>query len=628
MGKRSREKRQTQAGSPPDSAANRAAQPTPARAALTGRRRLAFRLLVTLGVPLLLLPGLELALRVAGHGFSTRYFERAADGTNLTTNPRFAWQFYSRETSTAPTPLLVTAEKPAGTTRILVLGESAAAGTPDPAFSFSRMLEVMLRGQYPDRRFEVINVAMRGINSHILLPIAREAAALSPDLSIVYAGNNELIGLHSPSPTEFSLTQHLRLLRMGHALKRTRTYQLFQNVLKRFLPVPPDKRQDMEYLRTQRLALDDPKRRAVYDNFRANLEDICGALQRDNAPVLLCNVAVNLRDFPPLASLHRADLSAAQLAEWDQSVAKGSEAAAANQHGDAAAHFQKALSLDDHHAELHFSLARALDATNQRDLAAKHFQLARDWDALQFRTDHLLNETTARVATNRPAGGVRFVDVVAAFAASTLASNGVPGGRLFHEHVHFTFDGDYQLARTLLPDVAATLKLGQPAVEPASRADCARALAYTDIDDINVRTAMAAQTSKPPFLDQLDHARHQAEIEKENKERLARVTTPDMDNAVAIYRQAIAAAPEDWMLRYNFGNLLSQVGQHEAAAAEHQRVIARLPGHRAFRMTYANTLLQAGRRTEALAQFYEVLKQYPDFRPARDAINATERRLR
>ena len=82
------------------------------------------------------------------------------------------------------------------------------------------------------------------------------------------------------------------------------------------------------------------------------------------------------------------------------------------------------------------------------------------------------------------------------------------------------------------------------------------------------------------------------------------------------------------MLRYNFGNLLSQFGQHTAAAEHYQQVIAQLPHHRLFRMALGNSLLQAGRQTEALVQFREILRQYPDYRPARDAIAAAERRLR
>ena len=127
--------------------------------------------------PAVVLVVLELVLRLSGYGYHTHFFEAHQDAGYLTTNPRFVWQFYSPQTATTPTALRFPAVKVPGTRRIILLGESAAAGTPDPAFGFSRVLEVMLRERYPSNRFEVINAAMRGINSHIILPIARECAA-------------------------------------------------------------------------------------------------------------------------------------------------------------------------------------------------------------------------------------------------------------------------------------------------------------------------------------------------------------------------------------------------------------------------------------------------------------------
>ncbi len=578
------------------------------------------RLATVVLFPALLLLLVEGGLRLAGFGYSTSYFERTADGTNLTTNPRFAWQFYSRETSTAPTPLLFPAVKPPGTIRIVVLGESAAAGTPDPAFSFSRMLEHMLRQQYPAKRFEVINAAMRGINSHIILPIARECADLAPDLTIVYAGNNEMIGLHSPTPGEFSFTPYLRLLRLGHAIKSTRLSQLVQSALRRFLPAPANKRQDMEYLRTQRLAFDDPRRNAVYENFRANLADICDVMGRGGAPVILSSVAVNMRDFPPLASLHRTDLTEPQLKEWEHHYAKGTEAESLARHTEALGHFQAAARNDDHFAALHFRLARCYAATGKLELAQTYFALARDWDALQFRTDSRMNDMVRQVATNRAAPGIHYVDADAWFAQDAVRSH-----RLFHEHVHFTFDGDYHLAKSLLPVVAGQLKLPTVTNAPPTRDDCARVLAFTPMDDINVLAAMAQQTSKPPFLDQLDHASRQSEAERIVKDRLSRATTLDFDFAAKVYRDAIARRPDDWMLRYNFGNLFVQFSRHADAIAEYEFVVNRHPNHRVFRMALGNALLRTERRAEALAQFQAVQKMYPDYPPVLDAIAATTR---
>src|ERR1043166_4001108 len=136
-------------------------------------------------------------------------------------------------------------------------------------------------------------------------------------------GNNEMIGLHSPSPEEINFTPFLKLLRLGHAIKATRLSQLVQAAVRRLGTKPEHKIQDMEYLRRQRLAFDDPKRDAVYKNFQANLNDICDAIQRSGATTILATLAVNLHDFPPLASLHRHGLPPAQLVEWEKAFEEG-----------------------------------------------------------------------------------------------------------------------------------------------------------------------------------------------------------------------------------------------------------------------------------------------------------------
>jgi tetratricopeptide (TPR) repeat protein len=630
MGKRSRSRRLN-----PDATGVRTPttgkENTPLRRP-AGRRPRGWRLVATLLVlgvliPVVLITLLEAGLRLGGYGHSTAYFELMEDGRTLTTNPQFAWQFYSRETSTSPTPLLFPERKPPGAYRIIVLGESAAAGTPDPAFSFSRMLKLMLRRQYPSNQFEIINAAMRGVNSHIIRPIARESARLSPDLFIVYMGNNELIGLHAPSPEGFNFTAYPRLLRLGDAFKGTRLAQ-FLRALQQFGPGKQRKPQDMDYLRRQRLAFDDVRRQGACKNFQGNLEEICDTTRRSGAATILATVAVNLRDFPPMASLHRRGLTPAQQGEFEAAHARGADAESQGRTNEALAHFQTALRLDDHFAELHYRLARNYESAGQSNLCRQHYALAGDWDALQFRADGRINEIIRQTAANRSAGGVFLADVAGAFSESPLADNGVPGERLFHDHVHFTFDGDYLVARSLLPTIATALRLGPANTDPPVRDECARALAFTPVDEMNVLAAMAQQTSKPPFLDQLEHAQRQARAEARVRERLNRTTNQDFERAASVYAEAIARAPEDWMLRYNLGNLLSQFGRHADASAQYEFVVRRLPRQRVFRLNYGNALLQAGRTAEALAQYRAALEIDPDFAPAKEAIDSAQRRTR
>ena len=229
-----------------------------------------------IGVPIVLLGAAEIGLRLAGWGYPTSFCLLHRKDHVYTDNDKFLWQFYSRKTNLRPVPFSVETKKPAGAARIVILGESAAAGTPEPAFSFGRILERMLRQRYPQRKIEVINAAMRGVNSHILLPTARDCLRLSPDLFIVYMGNNEAVGLHAPGPRSGRLTGHRSLLRCVQRTRSTRLGEWASPALDRLnRESAPTQSQDAAFFQEHRVATDDPRRGAVYDNFRANLADIC-----------------------------------------------------------------------------------------------------------------------------------------------------------------------------------------------------------------------------------------------------------------------------------------------------------------------------------------------------------------
>jgi hypothetical protein len=211
--------------------------------------------------PAVFLGLVEGILFVCGVGYSTSFFVKSEQRGVLTTNVHFGWH-YQQETLTEPEPCLVPVDKPKGTIRIFILGESAAMGTPDPSFGFARILEVMLQSAFPNERFEVINAAMRGINSHVIVPIVRECAGLAPDLFVIYMGNNELNGLYGPKTPVTFFGKHPALIPAFHRLKQTRTVQLLRRVLKANPEAARTKRKPptAEFFREHRTALDDPER--------------------------------------------------------------------------------------------------------------------------------------------------------------------------------------------------------------------------------------------------------------------------------------------------------------------------------------------------------------------------------
>lgn len=621
MGKKSRQKN-TMERPERTSATSVISRPAPAQKLTRIKHRWLARLIAMVLVPLFLFALLEGGLRLFGYGYSTRFFVPSEDdGKTFTTNPKFAWQYYSKGKATAPTPVLFSKEKPAGTARIFILGESAAAGTPDPAFSFSRMLELMLQDQYPGNRFEIINAAMRGIDTHIIRTIADECADFSPDVFIVYAGNNDMIGLHSPTPGEMRLTSNIHWFRFKDSLSRLKLMQLGNSMLAGMRKTDGPK-QDMEFFRRNRMAFDDPKRNQVYEHYEQNLRDISEFAEKAGARTLLCTVGANLRDFPPLASLHTANLAPDQLTQWEKLYANGGAAETARNYTAALSNFVEAARIDGHYAELFFRMGRCHDALGNLKEAQQCFALARDWDAMQFRTDGRLNAVVRSTATNS-SNRVPLVDVETMLARSLLAESGVPGRRIFQEHVHFTFEGDHQLASILLPAVADTLKLAKPSKPILSRDDCARALAYTVVDDFNVRTAVNRLTDNPPFLDQLDHAVRQLKATHDLQQVLQTITERETKEALAIYSAAVAARPDDWMLQFNFGNILSQLNQHAAAVPHYEAAVRKLPNQKNFRFALANTLLKAGKLSEAREHFQAILRFEPEFKPAMDGLAAS-----
>ena len=108
----------------------------------------------------------------------------------------------------------------------MVLGESAAQGIPVPSFGFAAQLRAQLRARYPGKNIEVINTGIVAINSHVVYQIARELAGFSPDLFVVYLGNNEVVGPYGPGCAYLSEMPPLWVIRLSVFVRSTRTGQL------------------------------------------------------------------------------------------------------------------------------------------------------------------------------------------------------------------------------------------------------------------------------------------------------------------------------------------------------------------------------------------------------------------
>jgi Flp pilus assembly protein TadD len=156
--------------------------------------------------------------------------------------------------------------------------------------------------------------------------------------------------------------------------------------------------------------------------------------------------------------------------------------------------------------------------------------------------------------------------------------------------------------------------------------ECAAALGYNAWEEKEIAAAAVQQFSRPPFLDQIDHAERQTRDQHEQKEREAAFTSRDAERAHAICRAAIASNPDDWQLQHNYGTLALFTGDYASAATHLERVVARFPDWIPPRMTLGSALAQLGRRLEAEAQFQACLRIDRNFTPARQALSQLQGR--
>ena len=545
---------------------------------MSPRKRMGFRLAAVVVLPLLVFGLVEACLRLSGYGYDTSFFKkvRIGGGDFLVNNDNFVLRFFPPQMARLPAALRMEAEKPPGTCRIFVLGESAALGDPSPPYGAGRYLQALLSERFPGRKFEVVNVAITAINSHAILPIARECARQQGDFWVIYMGNNEMVGPFGAASVFGVQAPPRRLAQISVALQKTRTGQLLLAAGRRLKGEKTDSASwgGMQMFLGHQLPPEDPRKETVYRNFRENLHDIVRAGLDSGAHVILDTVAVNLKDCPPFGSLPSG--SAAHCADAEYRAAQG--------------------------------LLASGDPT-----AAGEFQKACDDDTLPFRADSRINTIIRQAAREEAGAGLIFCD---ASAPETLDEppGSIAGNELFYEHVHFNFEGNYRLgrawARAIEPLLPAETRAG---ASPgwASRETCERRLALTDWNRDLILSEMARRRSGPPLNSQSNNTQELEELRRQHLALQERMNEPAAAQARAIYTEAIQRAPDDYFLRFNYGDFLEAIGDVNEAVAQWRQVEALLPQYYIGYLQEGRMLERAGRLDEAADGFERTVKLNP-----------------
>jgi tetratricopeptide (TPR) repeat protein len=603
------------------SAGGKSSSPEKLRNSIPTHRLWLFRIFVAILAPLVIVGGLELGLRLFGYGYPTSFFlPTKINGQDYyVPNDSFGYRFFPPAVARTPMLLRMPAKKPAGTYRIFLFGESAAQGDPDPSFGAGRYVQTLLRERFPGTDFEVVCVAMTAINSHAILPIARECARRDGDLWIIYMGNNEMVGPFGAGTVFGPRAPGMSLVRADLAIKTTRTGQLLDSLMQRWgaPPSTPKTWSGLNMFKDHELRYDDPTRPRAYENFKANLADILRAGRSAGVPVILSTVGSNLKDCAPFASLHTAALGETQKTEWDGFYRRGIALQEAGECQEALKQFAQAEGIDPQYADLRFRMGTCEVALTNAAQALREFELARDDDALAFRADSRINQIIKDAADQEAGKGVYFLD-----AARTLAQNSpekISGNELFYEHVHLNFDGNYLLGRAFAEQTAQLLPnsiVTRGRNEWASPEVCDGRLAVSPWDRYRVWQENFSRISEPPFTDQLNAVPRAGFYTEKLKELNSQMNEKTRDQTRAMYKDALALAPEDSFLHGNFAQFLDQTGDLAEAIKEQRRVGELLPQTPTVPCKVGLLLVRQGNTVEAEKSFSQALAIRSDYVPA------------
>jgi tetratricopeptide (TPR) repeat protein len=574
-------------------------------------------------LPLLLLIGLEAGLRLGGYGFDPHFFKLMKIGGEdyYVQNDAFSYRFFPPQNARNPGVLRMRAVKPPGTFRIFIFGESAAMGDPEPAFGPARYLEAQLREKFPGTKFEIVNVAFTAINSHVIVPIARECARQEGDCWIIYMGNNEMVGPFGAATVFGRRAPPLPYVRCVTAIQATRTGQLFTALARKLHHGGAQLTSwgGMEMFLNNQIPPDSPLRENVYRNFEKNLDDILRSGTGAGAKILLNTVAVNLKDCPPFASLPGNTVSPDARARAENLLKQAGLAQAGNDFAGAENDYAEAAQLASRSAGVQFGWGQCLLAQNDFTNARVHLRLACDDDALPFRTDSRLNADIEAAGRKFQNAGVSLFN-----AAGYLAGQNpelVCGDETFYEHVHFDFDGSYRLGLAWARQVEKMLPLIQSRHNGwMNKTECDEELGLSDWNRAAVWDQMVERLQVPPFSNQAGNTERVAKLQARIQQVRAGMDTNDATQARANFDLLLTREPDDFELAENYALFLQTTGDLPGSITQWRRVHELIPQDYLPCFQLGRFLGSEGQWTEAEADLRLAVKIHPSLTQGWDEL--------
>jgi tetratricopeptide (TPR) repeat protein len=216
----------------------------------------------------------------------------------------------------------------------------------------------------------------------------------------------------------------------------------------------------------------------------------------------------------------------------------------------------------------------------------------------------------------------QVLGIDAAEVLAVQSPKGIPGKTLFNEHVHYTVEGNFMLARIIADQVSPLLP---PEIRVSQTENwleheaCNRQLALTVWDQVRLWDAESIRVNTMPFTSQTGNRANKDHIHAKKKAILAGVTKNTAMQDLQLYESALERTPEDTLLIGNYAQFLDGMGMTVASIEQAERFRTLLPN--AWTEYYMAALLaKSGRLKEAEACLEKALEMNSDLPQAQKLL--------
>jgi tetratricopeptide (TPR) repeat protein len=415
-------------------------------------KRFAF-FLIMLIIPILLLGGIEIALRVLRYGSNVDLvvMKQVNGRTVYAINRSVARRYFPNSGTVIPEPADDSFEiqKSSRTKRIFCLGESTMAGFPfEYNATAASFLKDRLKTELPDYNVEVINVGLSAISSYVVADFVEDLVEYEPDLFIIYLGHNEFYGVYG-SGSSVQVPGGHWLTKLTISLLRYKTFLALRDALAwvkgRIASSGGSTGSTLmeQMVRDQSIAYDSPEYVRTKEQYQKNLERIIHTAESRNVSIMFSTLVSNLKDHAPFRSLSDPALSLSAKEDWNRQFRQGDSLFEVGNFQMAAKAYARCSQIDTMNALAFFRLGRALLGLERSADSESSFAKAKDLDGLRFRASQDFEIVLQSVCNSN---GVVLARVDSAFRVHS--SNGIVGNELMLEHLHPNIRGYFLMGKT------------------------------------------------------------------------------------------------------------------------------------------------------------------------------------